>query len=143
LISVGREDIYFIDAPVSGGAKRAADGTLSIMAGASDAALEKGKFLLSEMADSQKLYLVPGGVGAGSNMKMVHQVLAAIQILSASEGMGFAARLGLNAKEIREAIIASDAWSWMHENRSPRMLEEDYFPGVSALNIILKDVVSP
>jgi 3-hydroxyisobutyrate dehydrogenase len=142
LISVGREDIFFIDAPVSGGAKRAADGTLSIMAGAADAALEKGKFLLSEMADSQKLYLVPGGVGAGSNMKMVHQVLAAIQILSASEGMGFAARLGLDAKEIQEAIIASDAWSWMHENRSPRMLEEDYFPGVSALTIILKDVVS-
>ncbi|KAF3483768.1 3-hydroxyisobutyrate dehydrogenase [Arthroderma uncinatum] len=140
LTSRGRDDISFIDAPVSGGAIRAANGTLSIMAGGSDAALERGKFLLAEMSDEAKLYLVPGGVGAGSNMKMVHQVLAGIHILAASEAMGFAARLGLNAEEVRATVISSNAWSWMHENRSPRMLQEDYFPGVSALTIILKDV---
>ncbi|KAK2743754.1 hypothetical protein FQN55_007158 [Onygenales sp. PD_40] len=139
-IALGRDDVYFIDAPVSGGAKRAAEGTLSIMAGASDAALEKGKFLLAEMADSQKLYLVPGGIGAGSNMKMVHQVLAAIHILAGSEVMGFAAHLGLDAKDAGQAIVSSDAWSFMHENRYPRMLEEDYYPGASAITIILKDV---
>lgn len=137
----GRDDILFVDCPVSGGAKRAADGTLSIMAGGSDEALKAGQFLLSEMADSTKLYLVPGGIGAGSNMKMVHQVLAGIHILATSEAMGLAARLGLNATEAREAIVKSDAWSWMFENRSPRIIEEDYFPGVSALTIILKDVV--
>lgn len=142
LAARGRDDISFIDAPVSGGAIRAANGTLSIMAGGSDAALERGEFLLSEMSDAAKLYLLPGGVGAGSNMKMAHQVLAGIHILAASEAMGFAARLGLDAEEVCNAIIASDAWSWMHENRSPRMLKEDYFPGVSALTIILKDVVS-
>lgn len=138
----GRDDIYFIDSPVSGGAKRAADGTLSIMAGGSDAALEKGKFLLQEMSDASKLYLVPGGIGAGSNMKMVHQVLAGIHILGASEAMGFAARLGLDANVVKDAIIKSDAWTWMHENRIQRMLEEDWNPGASALTIILKDVVS-
>ncbi|PGH05856.1 hypothetical protein AJ79_06698 [Helicocarpus griseus UAMH5409] len=140
LIAIGRDDVYFIDAPVSGGAKRAAEGTLSIMAGASDAALEKGKFLLAEMADTHKLYLVPGGIGAGSNMKMVHQVLAAIHILAASEVMGLAARLGLNAKEAGEALTSSEAWGFMHENRYPRMLVEDYYPGASAITIILKDV---
>lgn len=137
---MGRDDILFIDAPVSGGAKRAADGTLSIMAGAPKTALEKGKFLLAEMSGTQKLYLVPGGIGAGSNMKMVHQVLAGIHILAASEAMGLAAWLGLDAESVKEAIIGSDAWSWMHENRAPRILAEDYFPGVSALTIILKDV---
>lgn len=142
LVSRGRGDISFIDAPVSGGAIRAANGTLSIMAGGSDPALKRGESLLAEMSDTAKLYLVPGGVGAGSNMKMVHQVLAGIHILAASEAMGFAARLGLNAQDVCKAIIASAAWSWMHENRSPRMLKEDYFPGVSALTIILKDVVS-
>lgn len=112
------------------------------MAGASDAALEKGRFLLQEMSDSNKLYLVPGGIGAGSNMKMVHQVLAGIHILGASEAMGLAARLGLDAKETADAIINSEAWTWMHENRFPRMLAEDWNPGASALTIILKDVVS-
>lgn len=137
----GRGDILFVDSPVSGGAKRAADGTLSIMAGASDEALQAGRDILQEMSDENKLYLVPGGIGAGSNMKMVHQVLAAIHILGASEAMGFAAQLGLDARATAEKIQTSDAWTWMHENRFPRMVEEDWNPGASALTIILKDAV--
>ncbi|KAL2840776.1 NAD binding domain of 6-phosphogluconate dehydrogenase-domain-containing protein [Aspergillus pseudoustus] len=135
----GRGDILFVDSPVSGGAKRAADGTLSIMAGAAEEALQAALDILQEMSDETKLYLVPGGIGAGSNMKMVHQVLAAIHICGASEAMGFAAHLGLDARATAEKIFASDAWTWMHENRFPRMVEEDWTPGASALTIILKD----
>ena len=138
----GRDDIYYIDSPVSGGIKRAADGTLAIMAGGHEAALERGKFLLQEMSGVVKLYIIPGGIGAGSNMKMVHQVLAGIHILGASEAMGFAARLGLDANEVKDAIIKSEARTWMHENRVQRMLEEDWIPGASAITIILKDLVS-
>jgi 3-hydroxyisobutyrate dehydrogenase-like beta-hydroxyacid dehydrogenase len=141
LTSIGREDIFFIDAPVSGGAGRAADGTLTIMAGASSPALEKGQWLLAEMSAPSKLFIVEGGIGQGSNMKMVHQVLAAIQILAVSEGYGFGARLGLNGKEVFDAVVGSEGWSWMFENRSQRTLKEDYFPGASAVTIILKDTV--
>jgi 3-hydroxyisobutyrate dehydrogenase len=141
LKEVGREDVHFIDAPVSGGAIRAADGTLSIMAGASAAAFEKGQWLLEEMSAPSKLFIVEGGIGAGSNMKMVHQVLAAIQIASTSEAYGFAARLGLNGKDVKEKVVASEGWSWMFENRSLRTLTEDYFPGASAIGIIMKDTV--
>ncbi|OJD34613.1 3-hydroxyisobutyrate dehydrogenase [Diplodia corticola] len=139
LADIGRSDILFVDAPVSGGAKRAADGTLTIMVGASDAATEKARWLLEEMSDPKGLYIVPGGVGQGSNMKMVHQVLAAIQILLSSEAHGFAARLGLDAKEVYDAVCKSPDWFWMYENRVPRALAEDYTPAVSALTIILKD----
>ena len=145
LSDIGRSDIAFIDAPVSGGAIRAADGTLSIMAGATSAAFEKGQFLLEEMSAPSKLFIVEGGVGAGSNMKMVHQVLAAIQILSLNEAYGFAARLGLNGQDLYDEVVGkkdSTAWSWMFENRSQRTLKEDYFPGASAVTIILKDTVS-
>jgi 3-hydroxyisobutyrate dehydrogenase len=137
----GREDILFIDAPVSGGAIRAADGTLSIMAGASKAAFEKGQWLLEELSAPSKLFIVEGGVGAGSNMKMAHQVLAAIQILALNEAYGFAARLGLNGKDVRDTVVKSSGWSWMFENRSMRTLTEDYFPGASAVGIIMKDTV--
>jgi len=143
LKDVGRSDILFIDAPVSGGSIRAADGTLSIMAGASEAAFEKGQFLLEEMSAPSKLFNVNGGVGAGSNMKMVHQVLAAIHILAVSEAFGFAARLGLNGKDVSETVVGSKAWSWMFENRIVRTLTEEYFPGASAVTIILKDTVGP
>jgi 3-hydroxyisobutyrate dehydrogenase len=141
LRDVGREDVLLIDAPVSGGAGRAADGTLSIMAGGSAEAFEKGKWLLEEMSAPSKLFIVDGGIGAGSNMKMVHQVLAAIQILSLSEAYGFAARLGLNGKDVYDKVVKSEGWSWMFENRSQRTLKEDYFPGASAVTIILKDTV--
>ncbi|KAI1632138.1 6-phosphogluconate dehydrogenase [Biscogniauxia mediterranea] len=113
------------------------------MAGADDAAaLESAREILRELADPDKLYVVAGGVGAGSNMKMCHQVLAAVQILAASEGMGFAARLGVGPPRARDAVLASpESWAWMFEHRVPRMLEADGLGGpvASALTIILKD----
>ncbi|KAI1455634.1 NAD binding domain of 6-phosphogluconate dehydrogenase-domain-containing protein [Annulohypoxylon moriforme] len=139
LSELGRSDVRLIDSPVSGGAARAADGTLSIMAGGSDDAIEKGRFLLQEMSDPNKLYIVNGGIGAGSNMKMCHQVLAANQILAASEGLGFATHLGLDPYLASQEILKSDAWAWMFENRLPRMLDPEFKPVASALTIILKD----
>ncbi|KAI0596134.1 NAD binding domain of 6-phosphogluconate dehydrogenase-domain-containing protein [Biscogniauxia sp. FL1348] len=139
---LARPDVRLVDCPVSGGAARAADGTLSIMAGGDPAALESAGDLLRELADPAKLYVVAGGVGAGSNMKMCHQVLAAVHILAASEGMGFAARLGVGAARARDAVLASrESWAWMFENRVPRMLEAEGLGGpvASALTIILKD----
>ncbi|KAJ4385647.1 hypothetical protein N0V93_010076 [Gnomoniopsis smithogilvyi] len=139
LAEAGRQDIFLIDSPVSGGTIRAADGTLSIMAGGSDEAIEKGLSLLQTMSDPKKLYLVKGGVGAGSNMKMCHQVLAANQILSASEALGFATHLGLDLKTASDAVLKSEGRSWMFENRLPRLLASDFKPVASAVTIILKD----
>jgi 3-hydroxyisobutyrate dehydrogenase len=138
-----RSDLLFVDSPVSGGAARAAAGTLSLMSSSSNpSGLEHARALLQDMADQKKLYLVEGGAGQGSNMKMVHQVLAGAHILASSEGMGFAAKLGVDPKLVAEKAgdESSPSWCWMFENRTPRMLTEDYYPGVSALTIILKDV---
>lgn len=139
LVDVGRGDIFLVDCPVSGGTIRAADGTLSIMAGGSDDAIEKGMELLRAMSDPQKLYIVKGGIGAGSNMKMCHQVLAANQILSASEALGFARHLGLDLKKTAEGLLKSEGRCWMFENRLPRLLAPDFKPIASAVTIILKD----
>ena len=79
-----------------------------------------------------------GGIGAGSNMKMVHQVLAAVKILAVSEGMGFAQHLGLDLAYTYEAIQNSDASAWMFGHRAPRILT-DFKPIASAVTIILKD----
>ncbi|MCJ1288365.1 hypothetical protein MMC26_007720 [Xylographa opegraphella] len=63
------------------------------MAAGSDKAIQAAKFLLEEMSGTCRLAIVPGGIGAGSDMKMAHQVLAAIHILAANEAMGLASRL--------------------------------------------------
>lgn len=138
LSAVGRDDVLLVDCPISGGAQRAAEGTLSIMAGASHTAIERATFLLSEMAAEEKLYIIRGGIGAGSNMKMVHQVLAAINILAASEAMAFAYHLGLDLVRTREQIIASEGRSFMFDHRTPRMFN-NFRPIASALTIITKD----
>lgn len=141
LVEMGRDDIHLIDSPVSGGTIRAAEGTLSIMAGGLDAAVSKGTELLQAMSDPEKLYIVRGlqGIGSGSNLKMCHQVLAANQILSACEALGFARHLGLGLKEASDAILKSEGYSWMCENRLPRLLAPDFKPVASAVTIILKD----
>jgi 3-hydroxyisobutyrate dehydrogenase len=136
----GRRDIEVVDAPVSGGAGRAANGTLTILASGPESALSSARKVLDVMA-GPNLYIIPGGLGAGTKVKMVHQVLAGVGILLTSEAMGFAAALGLNTKQVYEVLKESESTSWMFENRAGHMLEED---GIiySALNIIVKDVVS-
>lgn len=138
IVHRGRPDVHLIDCPVSGGAIRAANGALSIMAGASPEAISRGREVLQAMSDPTKLYIVEGGIGAGSNMKMCHQVLASNQILVASEAMGLASHLGLDLKSLGDHVIDSDGWSWMFENRLPRILDPSQ-PLASAVTIILKD----
>jgi 3-hydroxyisobutyrate dehydrogenase len=140
LDAVGRGDVFVVDAPVSGGTIRAADGTLSIFASGTEADLEKGRKVLAAMA-GQNLWIIPGGIGAGTKVKMVHQVLAGIHITMASEGMGFVAALGLGTKRAFGELLEGEGSSWMFGNRGPHMLVVDE-KVYSALNIIVKDVVS-
>lgn len=140
LDSMGRGDIFLIDSPVSGGTVRAANGTLTILSSASPTALNRGKQILSDM--SEKLYVIPGGIGAASNVKMVNQLLAGIHIAAAAEAMGLAVKMGLNTRRVYDIIINAAGNSWMFENRVPHMLDNDWTPQ-SALDIFVKDMVRP
>jgi 3-hydroxyisobutyrate dehydrogenase-like beta-hydroxyacid dehydrogenase len=126
-----------IDSPVSGGTVRAADGTLTILSSASPAALLRGKKVLSDM--SEKLFVIPGGIGAASNVKMVNQLLAGVHIAAAAEAMGLAVKLGLNTRRVYDIIVNTSGNSWMFENRVPHMLNDDWMPH-SALDIFVKDM---
>ncbi|GJP41982.1 hypothetical protein CLOM_g1584 [Closterium sp. NIES-68] len=126
-----------VDAPVSGGVARAADGTLTIMASATPAALAKAQPVLEAM--SAKLYIVGDKPGAGSAVKMVNQLLAGVHIAAAAEAMALGARAGLNPRMVFDIISHAAGNSWMFENRVPHMLDNDYTPR-SALNIFVKDL---
>jgi 3-hydroxyisobutyrate dehydrogenase len=132
-----RSDVKFLDCPVSGGTIRAADGTLSIFSSGPDADLDAAKEVLECM--SGNLYRM-GDITNGTKTKTIHQLLAATNIISASEAMGLAATVGLNTKAVMEHVNASDAASFMFENRSPHMVNDDWSV-LSALGIILKDTI--
>ncbi|XVF53778.1 hypothetical protein PTKIN_Ptkin05aG0126200 [Pterospermum kingtungense] len=131
------KDLKLVDAPVSGGVKRASMGELTIMAASSDDALKSAGLVLSAL--SEKLYVINGGCGAGSGVKMVNQLLAGVHIAASAEAMAFGARLGLNTRTLFDIITNSGATSWMFENRVPHMLDNDYTP-CSALDIFVKDL---
>nr|XP_016494021.1 PREDICTED: uncharacterized protein LOC107813285 isoform X2 [Nicotiana tabacum] len=129
--------LKLVDAPVSGGVKRAANGTLTIMASGTDEALKHTGSVLSAL--SEKLYVIKGSCGAASVVKMVNQLLAGVHIASAAEAMAFGARLGLNTRLLFDVIANSGGTSWMFENRGPHMIENNYTP-LSALDIFMKDL---
>ncbi|XP_077232821.1 ketose-bisphosphate aldolase class-II family protein isoform X2 [Tasmannia lanceolata] len=131
------KDLKLVDAPVSGGVKKAADGTLTIIASGTDEALKCTGSVLSAL--SEKLYIIKGGCGSGSCVKMINQLLAGVHIATSAEAMAFGARLGLNTRMLFDVITNSEGTSWMFENRVPHMLDNDYTP-YSAIDIFVKDL---
>lgn len=131
--------MLIVDCPVSGGTKRAADGTLTIFVSGTQVALQKAGNLLHDM--SEKLYVIPGDTGMASKMKMVNQLLVGTHIATAAEAMALAAKAGLNTREVYDIIVNAAGNSWAFENRVPHMLDGDWTPH-SALDIFVKDMVS-
>jgi putative dehydrogenase len=129
--------LLLIDAPVSGGAGRAAKGELSIMGSGSKAAFRKADAVLRAIAI--KVYELGDDAGTGSKVKMINQLLAGVHIAAAAEAIALGIRTGADPKVIYEVISNSAGSSWMFQNRVPHVLEGDYTP-LSAVNIFVKDL---
>jgi 3-hydroxyisobutyrate dehydrogenase len=127
----------YLDAPISGGAARAADGTLTVLASGARAAFVKARPALEAMA--AKVHDLGSEVGLGSAFKMINQLLAGVHIAAAGEAIAFAAKQGLDLRKVYEVITGSAGNSWMFENRIPHVLDGDYAPR-SAVDIFVKDL---
>ncbi len=129
--------LLLLDAPVSGGTARAADGQLSIMASGSPVAFDHAAPLLDALAAN--LYRMGDEPGQGATMKLVNQILAGVHITAAAEALAFGAKAGIDPNRIYEVISNSAGASWMFQNRVPHILADDYTPQ-SAVEIWLKDL---
>jgi 3-hydroxyisobutyrate dehydrogenase len=87
---LAQHGLHMIDAPVSGGAARAATGQLSIMGSGSSAAFRQAKVVLDAIA--AKVYRLGEQPGMGSKVKMVNQLLAGVHIAAMSEAMALGIR---------------------------------------------------
>ncbi len=130
-------DRFYLDAPISGGSVRAAQGELTIMASGTPVAFDAARPALEAMA--AKVYALGDAAGQGAAFKMINQLLAGVHIAAASEAMAFAAKQGLDLDKVYEVITASAGNSWMFENRMPHVLAGDYTPH-SAIEIFVKDL---
>lgn len=129
--------LLYLDAPISGGAIKAASGELTIMASGRKAAFDAAKPALD--AISAKVFEMGDRAGAGSAMKATNQMLAGIHIASMAEAITFALAQGISPERFLEVVSQSAGTSWMLENRAPHIIEGDYTPR-STINIWPKDL---
>jgi 3-hydroxyisobutyrate dehydrogenase len=129
--------VLFLDAPISGGAVKAASGELSVMASGSAEAFAAARPLLDAVATT--VHELGSEAGQGSTMKMVNQCLAGVHIATAMEALALGIRSGLDPRTVYEVITGAAGNSWMFENRVPHVLDGDYTPR-SAVDIFVKDL---
>lgn len=119
--------IEWVDAPVSGGSEGADKGTLAVMAGGSNGAIERTKPFME--AYSSSIVHVGEEPGAGQMVKAVNQVLVVLNQLAASEALMLADAAGLDLQKTLAAVEGGAAGSWMLSNRGPQMIQRDWRPG--------------
>ena len=129
--------LMYLDAPISGGAAKAAAGEMTVMASGAPLAFDRARPVLNAIA--AKVYELGDTAGTGAAFKIVNQLLAGVHIAAACEAMTFAAAMGLDLARVYEVITASAGNSWMFENRVPHILDGDYAPR-SAVEIFTKDL---
>ena len=129
--------ILYIDAPISGGAAKAASGEMTMMTAGVPAAYAAVGPLLDAMA--AKVYRLGDRAGAGSKVKIINQLLAGVHIAAAAEAMALGLREGVDAAALYEVITHSAGNSWMFENRMAHVMAGDYTP-LSAVDIFVKDL---
>jgi putative dehydrogenase len=136
-IRLAAHGVLYLDAPISGGAARAASGEITMMTAGSAAAYARCGALLDAMAT--KVYRLGEHAGAGSKVKVINQLLAGVHIAAAAEAMALGLREGVDPAALYEVITHSAGNSWMFENRMPHVLAGDYTP-LSAVDIFVKDL---
>ena len=126
-----------IDAPVSGGPQRAADGSMTMMLAGAPTAIAQCEPLLRAIAG--KVFVVGTRAGDAARFKVVNNMLAGANLAAAAEAMAIAERAGLDRQLVHDVIVASSGASWIFADRVPRALAGDYAPR-AATRILCKDV---
>jgi putative dehydrogenase len=129
--------LLYLDAPISGGAAKAAIGQLTVMASGTPETFKRARPALDAIAAT--VHELGDAAGIGASFKMVNQLLAGVHIAAACEAVTFAKKLGLDLPTVYKVITASAGNSWMFENRVPHILDGDYAPR-SAVEIFTKDL---
>lgn len=129
--------VLYLDAPISGGAAKSAQGQLTVMASGSPESFAAARPSLDAMAET--VFELGDSAGAGSSMKAVNQLLAGVHIAAMAEALTFGMTQGMEPSQVIEVISKCAGTSWMFENRGPNVASGDYSPR-SAVNIWPKDL---
>ena len=127
-----------VDAPVSGGAARAAQGDLLVMVGGVEADVATVRPLLDALASNAPV--VGQKPGDGQRFKIVNQLLCGVHIAAAGEALALADSMGLDLAQVHEVLGTGAAASFMFGDRGQRMVDGAFDDVRSALTIFVKDM---
>lgn len=135
--------ILSVDAPVSGGIRGASAGTLTFMAGGSDAAFKTAEPLFEIMGQKA---VHCGGSGAGQAAKICNNMILGITMIGTCEAFALADKLGLERQKMFDVVSTSSGYSWTMNAYCPAPgvgpespADNDYKPGFAA-DLMLKDL---
>jgi 3-hydroxyisobutyrate dehydrogenase-like beta-hydroxyacid dehydrogenase len=128
--------IRVVDAPVSGGPARAADGTLTIMTSGSDTDIDHVSDILDALG--QRVFRT-GTLGTSQVAKLCNNVLTATIMVANAEALTLGAKAGLDPAQLREIVLASSGGSTVLDTWVPRNLLRDVYEPGFALKLMYKD----
>jgi 3-hydroxyisobutyrate dehydrogenase-like beta-hydroxyacid dehydrogenase len=131
------KNIVALDAPVSGGVKGAADGTLAIMVGGPRASFEALQPILAVFG---KLFFMGETPGSGQTMKLVNNLISCATIAVTAEGMAMGARAGLDPQLMIDVLNVSTGASSATRDKWPRSVLPRTFDYGFATALAFKDV---
>ncbi|HTQ69416.1 MAG TPA: NAD(P)-dependent oxidoreductase [Solirubrobacteraceae bacterium] len=134
--ALGRKGVQLLDAPVTGSAPRAEDGTLTIMVGGDAQAFERVKPLLETMG---KLVVRVGGLGQGQTVKVINNSLGAANAVAVAEALVLGDAAGIDLDVLTEVVMAGSGASMQLELKGRPMRDHDYTTLFKAAHM-LKDV---
>ena len=133
---LAKQNVDFLDAPVSGGEPKAIDGTIAIMVGGEKKVFDKYESLLKTMGSTVTLV---GDVGAGNITKLANQMIVAINIAAISEAYSLAKKAGVSPENVYKAIRSGLAGSVVMDQKSEKIFKGDFTPGFR-IELHIKDL---
>ena len=134
---LAEKGVELVDAGISGGAAAAEQGSLTIMAGGAEEALDAVRPLLETF--SSRVYHM-GAPGSGHVAKLLNNFLNGISLAATAEVMVAARKAGLDLEQFLDVVNHSSGVNFATLNRFPRIVKGDYLEGGLTSNLMAKDV---
>lgn len=133
-----KKGVSYVDVGISGGAAAAESGTLTLMVGGEQAALDRLNEIFGHIAT--KVVLM-GGSGAGHTTKLLNNFLNAVSLAATAEVMVAGKKAGLDLHQLLDVINSSSGVNFATLNRFPKIVDGDYLEGGLTSKLMTKDVV--
>lgn len=131
------KEVGYLDAPISGGVKRAEEAKLTFIVGGEDNIFDKALPLMKKLGEN--IYKV-GPVGAGRTLKALNQIIAGMNTLILCETLALGQKAGISPETFYEVLSKCAANSFHLQTKLPNFIIPGNFDGGHRIEMMIKDL---